>query len=482
MTYKYNIYKYYLLVLYFLVWTTQLTLQANSLPMDNIEQWVWSHSLEWGYYKHPPLPTWLLAAALRLGGPIGVTGVVLGAMCTLGAMFVFSNLIGKIQGSQSAFIALMAVMSITFYSNRLYYYNHNVLLMLWVACSALCWWNIVETRQLRWWLGLGISAGLGMLSKYQYVLVLIPSAWLISRLKPWQSHRQMIGLTCAILMAGLIFLPHAIWLVHQDVRWSPIQYAMQTSWPVFLDKSKLLWQLKSGIWLVDLVFNRCLPALFLLLWLHWVSQPIKQLPVITSQMPPVTGESFLLWWGVSPILCITLMGLALGMDLQMQWGTAFALWMIPVFSQMLGLQQRSIGVRQVRSAIAIFALIQGVLMLYSYQTSTYGCCSKHNYWRMFNSQKLAKELDMAARDAIGGKFTIIVGQTSAAGAVALALPDHPKVLIDNNLGISPWIDRNELDQPGVIELWPPGVGPDDIQRLRSAWGWRPYVQPSPVSR
>ena len=28
-------------------------------PTDNIEQLIWVRSLEWGYYKHPPLPTWM---------------------------------------------------------------------------------------------------------------------------------------------------------------------------------------------------------------------------------------------------------------------------------------------------------------------------------------------------------------------------------------------------------------------------------------
>ena len=26
-------------------------------PIDNVEQLVWREAVEWGYYKHPPLPT-----------------------------------------------------------------------------------------------------------------------------------------------------------------------------------------------------------------------------------------------------------------------------------------------------------------------------------------------------------------------------------------------------------------------------------------
>ena len=50
-----------LMVLFGLAWIGHLSSVALTAPMDNVEQWVWSQSLQWGYHKHPPLPTWLLA-------------------------------------------------------------------------------------------------------------------------------------------------------------------------------------------------------------------------------------------------------------------------------------------------------------------------------------------------------------------------------------------------------------------------------------
>ena len=35
---------------------------------DHFEQFGWAQSLEWGYHKHPPLPTWLLGMAVRVFG------------------------------------------------------------------------------------------------------------------------------------------------------------------------------------------------------------------------------------------------------------------------------------------------------------------------------------------------------------------------------------------------------------------------------
>jgi len=52
-----------------LVWTALPSLLQLAPHGDNVEQLNWSHSYQWGYFKHPPLPTWLLRAAIGLLGP-----------------------------------------------------------------------------------------------------------------------------------------------------------------------------------------------------------------------------------------------------------------------------------------------------------------------------------------------------------------------------------------------------------------------------
>ena len=50
------------------VWLGLLAFTSLSPPVDNIEQLIWVHSLEWGYYKHPPLPTWVIWLPASLFG------------------------------------------------------------------------------------------------------------------------------------------------------------------------------------------------------------------------------------------------------------------------------------------------------------------------------------------------------------------------------------------------------------------------------
>ena len=61
------------LFLFSVVWLLQIDSSSLTAPKDNLEQLTWVHSLEWGYYKHPPLPTWLLSVPVHLFGPVSYT-------------------------------------------------------------------------------------------------------------------------------------------------------------------------------------------------------------------------------------------------------------------------------------------------------------------------------------------------------------------------------------------------------------------------
>jgi hypothetical protein len=49
-------------------WTLLLLWAVGEVPVDSAEQMAWVRSLQWGYHKHPPLPTWLIAPWVALFG------------------------------------------------------------------------------------------------------------------------------------------------------------------------------------------------------------------------------------------------------------------------------------------------------------------------------------------------------------------------------------------------------------------------------
>lgn len=467
-----------LLLLFALVWLGHLQSVALTVPMDNVEQWVWSHGLAWGYHKHPPLPTWMLWVAHHLAGRHALTAAVLGGLCSLASIGVMYLLLRRVWSGFAAWLSVLAALCITFYSGRLNYYNHNITLMLCVSVTVYCWWQILQTGRTRWWVGLGLAAGLGMLSKYQYLLVLLPSAMCLLWLRPWASRQVAAQAFLALGIAALLFLPHGLWLLTRAAGDGPLAYAMHTAKPTLPGAHAMVLAMQhSGIWLLDLVLNRCLPALLVLLVVKGLlhrSSPTAEAAETRAPPGKATPEKFLLLWGLLPPLTITALGVGLGMDLQMQWGTAFALWLVPAAMVLLKLHRAQPTRWLPWATLGIFVLVQALLLAESWSTSAAGCCT-NNKWRNFDSPGLARELDAAARDQMGGQFNVLAGPVNVVGAIAMALPDQPRVLIDARPDISPWINADELFGSGVVQLLPPGTTLPGASPLPSGWSWRIFT-------
>lgn len=466
-----------LLMVFAWLWLGHLGSVALAPPADNIEQLVWMHSLQMGYYKHPPLPTWMMWAFAQVAGDTAQSSAWLGALCTLLSVVVYASLLNKLEGPRFAAVGVLAALSITFYNGRLNYYNHNVVLMLWVACSAWVWWKVVQSRgHLGWWMTLGVLGGLGMLTKYQYMVSVICALFLYVQMGMWREAAHRAGLAWAVFLATLIMLPHLMWLVGAPE--SPINYAFQSSLGASLaGKAKVMF---VANWSADWFLNRCLPAVILVL-ATGVAAYVQRRPKAYgydsnprhASMDSIRGHKLLYTWGLGPPTVMALIGLVWGVDLQLQWGTAFALWTPPVIMLIVGISERSLKAGALRTAMICFLILQAVLMWHSYTTSAYGkSSSTAAHWRHFPAQAIVDDIAEPARKLLGGPITHISGITSACGALSLLMPERPKVLINGNLDISPWIAPHELADSHILQIWEPGSAPVGAFATLNGWSWQ----------
>lgn len=441
------------LLLFAAVWLTHLSSTSLSPPADNIEQLTWVHSLEWGYYKHPPLPTWLLWLPVQLFGARVWVSYATGAVVTLASMGLFWRLVSQLRGSWFATLALLAVLCISYYNGRLYYYNHNILLLLFSTASAALCWKAWTTGRLRWWAALGAVLGLGMLTKYQIgvTIVSVLVFWLTQC--GWRDSRQRRGLLLAALIALLLFIPHLDWLRTHD--FGPIQYAVETSLGAYLGPQERLLHISN--WLADQLLSRALPAWLLLAAMLYRVRAGAALPgplvVAAKRREQSAGRALLLSWGVAPLLLMALMGLAAGSNLQMQWGTPFLLFAVPAAMELASKRVAWSRIPLSR-ALKAFAVIQLSLLLLSHLTSAQGPERlRDKHWRNFDSKELARQLEAPARAALqGGPLCVISGPADLAGALALQLTDHPLVLIDGRYDRSPWVSTDLVRRCGMLQL------------------------------
>jgi 4-amino-4-deoxy-L-arabinose transferase-like glycosyltransferase len=443
------------------VWLALLSYTSLSPPTDNIEQLTWVNSLEGGYYKQPPLPTWLLWLPVKLFGASAWTSYVAGAVCTLGAIALLWHLLSGMRGWRHATLALLAVLCITYYNGRLYYYNHEMVLMVLSAASAACCWKARVTGRTVWWAALGVALGLGALAKYQVAVTVacVLAFWLHQR--GWRDPVQRRGLLLAFLLALLVFVPHIYWLRTHD--FAPIHYAIESSIGAQLDLPTRV--LASLHWLADQMLNRALPAWIVLgvvafAWRRRDSQPRRWRS--DALQPADAGRALLLSWGVVPLLFMPAVGLLVGADLPMHWGTPFLLFAVPAAME-LSITRIAWQRVALRPAVAAFSAMQIFLLLLNYATSPTGLAAlQRDRWLGFDSAALARALEQPARAALGGKIHIISGPAAIAGALALTLTDQPKVLIDGRMDRSPWIRPERIRQCGALELGSAGSLPGGL--------------------
>lgn len=454
-------------------------------PTDNIEQLIWVRSLEWGYYKHPPLPTWLLWPVVQVLGWSAWTTYLLGAACTLGAFALMWGLLRGMRGEAYAATAALAGLCVTFYNGRLYFYNHEIVLIPLVAgCAAACW-KAYSTRRIGWWILLGACLGLGALAKYQMAVagLAVMLFWLSQ--KAWRDAMHVFGLQVAGLTALAVFAPHLIWLIGHD--FEPLQYAMASSLAAGLSWGARIHEVVN--WWGDQLLNRALPAwVFLMaLWLLGrrarradaglamataqtaVASPAPIAAVASALATPTVpasgaGRALLLSFGLTPLAFVSVMTLISGAHIQLHWGTPFLLFIVPAVMEMVrGSWSASFRPRQ---AAWVFIVIQLLLMARVELTSPTGAglLRRATDWRYFDAQALADALHAPAVAKLGGPVQVISGSWAESGALALRLPERPLVLIDGQFQFSPWVRADLVADCGALELQraktpPEGFGP-----------------------
>ncbi len=456
------------LLLFSAVWLLQIDSSSLTAPKDNLEQLTWVHSLEWGYYKHPPLPTWMFSVPVNLFGLSARTSYVTGALFTLVGLFVFWKLMQTLRGSRHATLALLAALCITYYNERLHFFNHEVVLMPFFVASALLAWRAVGSRQLHWWAALGCCLGLGALAKYQMILAAVAVFLFWIACGAWRERVHVIGLALAAAISLAIISPHLYWLFLND--FGPIRYATESSLGASLGGGARL--LNTLHWLADQLFNRALLAwvlLGLVMALHRKTAPAPQDASPSAGAPDArdahdASRALILCFGLTPIALTCAIGIFAGSSLQLHWGTPFLLLAVPVAMELARSKLHPSRI-PVRTALKCFVALQLVLLLVAQMTSARSELRLNSrHWRNFDSKALSQALAGPAREALGGDIRVIAGPTAEAKALALKLREKPLVLIDGRMDISPWISQHMVDACGVLHLQlaasqPPGHQP-----------------------
>lgn len=173
-------------------------------------------TLDWGYVAYPPLTPFLGRIGLELFGAslVGIKSLAALAQCMA---MVFTGLIAKelgggrkaqITASVAAGIGLMSLIMGTLFQYITFDY-------LWWVLLFYCLLRLLNTEDPRWWIGIGVFAGLGMMTKYTiaFPLFSLVVVILVTNLRRYLTSPWLWG---GALLSFLIFLPNLIWQFNHD--------------------------------------------------------------------------------------------------------------------------------------------------------------------------------------------------------------------------------------------------------------------------
>jgi 4-amino-4-deoxy-L-arabinose transferase-like glycosyltransferase len=188
-----------------------LRFSVVDLFFDEAQYWWWGHDLAFGYFSKPPFLAWTIAAARQVCGDaewcVRAPAPLFYFITSLTVYFVTRRLYDETTGFWAGL--LMALTTGVVFSTRVI--STDVPLLFFWSLALLAYVHLATVPQKRWVAVLGISIGLGLLSKYA-MIYFIPGALLAAFLSE-RARNVLKGphFWAGLFIAVLVILPNIIW-------------------------------------------------------------------------------------------------------------------------------------------------------------------------------------------------------------------------------------------------------------------------------
>lgn len=209
-------------------WSTALLLTAGltlarlvalfrtplELYPDEAQYWLWSRTLDFGYYSKPPMVAWAIWATTHLGGDAEVFVRLSAPLFQAGATLTTFAIGRKLYGGQAALAAaaLYALMPAVQISSLVVATDAPLLFFLGLSILAYAHLqSAVSGRRLALAAGLGAALGLAFLSKYAAVYAVIGIALHLSLSREARRAWSPAAAALTIAVFALFLAPNVIW-------------------------------------------------------------------------------------------------------------------------------------------------------------------------------------------------------------------------------------------------------------------------------
>jgi 4-amino-4-deoxy-L-arabinose transferase-like glycosyltransferase len=418
-----------------IIWTLIPWLLATSLPLDVVSDGLsWGHEWQWGYYKHPPLPSWTVE--LFFDG-LGDIGPFLLSQIAIALTYVFVFLLGReFMPARWAATGTLLLAGVYYFSIPTPEFNHNVAQMPLWAAATFFYFKAWKTNRLRWWLTLGVAAALGLLAKYPTALLLLAMVAHLARSRG--SAFLSTGPYLATAACTVIVSPHLFWLYASG--FPTLHYAVARAGSVAGPVQHLVVPLKFiAAQAIDIA-----PAAIVAAFAGLRASPAN-LSCRDENL------RFLLWLTLGPLLLTFVISLVTGLGIRDMWGAP--MWNLTGLVLVKAAEPRWPSVSPRRLKFCLAGLFAVGLTAYALANAVVPRLENRPSRTQWPDRKIAGTLSTIWRDQTHQPLKIIAGDGWLAGLVAMRANPRPSVWIDASFIKSPWITQQAVAREGALVVW-----------------------------
>lgn len=231
--------------------------------------------LDWGFVSHPPLMPLVARIALEVFG-LSLVGLRLFSVIAQALAIVVTGLMARELGggrlAQVTAALAVALSGLTLFEGTEFQYT--TFDYLWWVLIAYFTIRLLKTENPRWWLAIGATVGIGMMTKYTMAFLVtgIAGGLLLTPARRYFSSRWFWA---GAALALLIFLPNLLWQVRHDfISLHFLQYLHARD--VRLGRADGFWRdqfviwnpFAAPLWIAGLVLFLRNPRYRLLAWMY----------------------------------------------------------------------------------------------------------------------------------------------------------------------------------------------------------------------
>ena len=409
--YKTNINKlfYIFLIIHLIIWTLIPTLTNHNLPLDTIEALAWGSNLDWGFNKHPPASAFFVEVFYNIFGNKDWAYYFLSQIFVIFSFFiVWKFSYDLLSDKYFALLSVLLLEAIYYFNFTSPEFNVNICQLPFWSLTVYYSWKIYSKKkiELKECLLLGVFAGIGFLSKYLFVYLLISIKFLFLYsifIKKDLKYSFQYLLPSIVFL--LILTPHLIWLMNND--YITVTYGIHRTG---LNELSIIDHFKYPIVFIGKQIGILIPFFILIFLL--ISKFKFTLKFNDKKL------LFLLGINLLPIVFIFLTSLILGAKIRTMWMTPFYLFIGTLFVYIL---QSQINIKRIKNFYKVFIF----LFLLSPISYAYISIDQSNKRTDYPGKEIAKKVQKKWNQEFNLPINVVLGDEWNAGNLSYHLKSRP---------------------------------------------------------